>query len=88
MLKRTGVGNYDNWFTIYEIRAFSVTNLLEGSAVIEAPEAKHSDYRVENLIENQETRSSRQDINPITGWNGEKASAPDRSSQSSCFVTT
>ena len=55
---------------INEIRAYSVTNLLEGAAVIEAPEPKNYDYIVENLIENQELRSASQDWNPITVWDG------------------
>ena len=61
--------NNNNGF-INEIRAYSGTNLLEGAAVIEAPTPKHSNYIVDNLIENQDTRSSRQDYNAITAWNG------------------
>ena len=48
----------DNTFVINEIRAYSsVTNLLEGAALIEAPTPKHSDFGANNLIENLDTRS-------------------------------
>ena len=54
----------DNTFVINEIRAYSsVTNLLEGAALIEAPTPKHSDYGANNLIENLESRSGRQEYN-------------------------
>ena len=55
----------NGFLIVNEIRAFSVTNLLEGAAVIEAPTPKHSDFGANNLIENLEARSSRQDINAI-----------------------
>ena len=59
-----------NWFTIFEIRAYSVTNLLEGAVVIKAPDPKDPTLSANNLIENQEARSGRQDINAIIDWNG------------------
>ena len=37
IIMRTGRGMTLDWFTIYEIRAYTVTNLLSGAAVIEAP---------------------------------------------------
>ena len=43
---------------INEIRAYSVPNLLEGSSVIEAPDAKDPAFVAKNLIENFENRSS------------------------------
>ena len=61
---------YDNWYVINEIRAYSVANLLEGATVIEAPSPKDPLLDVNNLIENFETRSSRQDLNAIIDWNG------------------
>ena len=48
-------------FIINEIRAYSVINLLEGAAVIEAPVPIDPLLDSNNLIENIETRSSRQD---------------------------
>ena len=71
-LRRTGstVEGGSQRFNINEIRAFSVPNLLEGAAVIEAPTPKHSDFDANNLIENIDTRSARQDFNAITYWDG------------------
>ena len=40
MLIRTGEGMFNNIFSINEIRAFSVPNLINGAAVIEAPDSK------------------------------------------------
>ena len=92
MLWRSGPGMSSRVvFSISEIRAYSsVTNLLEGAALIEAPTPKHSDFSANNLIENQDTRSARQDINAITDWDGVTGGSRDvtRSTQSSCFVTT
>ena len=70
IFRRTGSGMINSWFSISSLRAFTVTNLLEGATVIEAPDPKHSDFVATNLVENIETRSSRQDINPITDWDG------------------
>ena len=71
MLWRTGPGMLDNNFGINEIRSYSsVTNLLEGAALIEAPTPKSSDFSANNLIENQGTRSITQNINAITDWDG------------------
>ena len=39
-----------NQFTINEIRVFLVPNLLEGAAVIKAPDPKHSDFGANNLV--------------------------------------
>ena len=64
---------YDDKFSIYEIRAFSVSNLIDGAAVIEAPDPRDfpdSKWSVNNLIENQENRSSVHDKNAITDWDG------------------
>ena len=61
---------WDNEFIINEIRAFSVPNLLEGATVIESPPPKDTSYSVNNLIENQEARSSRNIENAITDWAG------------------
>ena len=62
----------NNDTAINEIRVYSVPNLMEGAAVIVAPDPKNQDskWSVNNLIENQETRSSVQDINAIIDWNG------------------
>ena len=46
------------FMSINEIRAFTVTNLLDGASVIEAPDPKNSTFVVENLIENLELRSN------------------------------
>ena len=46
------------YMSINEIRAFTVTNLLEGASVTEAPDPKNSTFVVENLIENLELRSN------------------------------
>ena len=58
-----------NYFTINEIRAYSVSNLLEGAAVVRAPDPKDPSFSANNLIENQETRSGRQEFNAIIDWN-------------------
>ena len=34
ILRRTGGGMNENWFSISSLRAFTVTNLLEGATVI------------------------------------------------------
>ena len=60
----------DDKFSINEIRAFSVSNLIDGAAVIEAPDPRDSKWSVNNLLENQENRSSRHDNNTITDWDG------------------
>ena len=52
ILRRSGPGMADNRFTINEIRAYSVANLLEGAAVIEAPDPKDPSFSAKNLIEN------------------------------------
>ena len=44
--------------------------MLEGAAVIEAPDPKHITFGANNLLENFELSSSRQDLNAITDWNG------------------
>ena len=49
---------FDNEWIINEIRAFSVPNLLEGAAVIESPPPKDLSFGVDNLIKNQESRST------------------------------
>ena len=59
ILRRTGSGIANNWFTINEIRAYSVTNLLQGAVVIEAPDPKDPSFSANNLIENFEARSGR-----------------------------
>ena len=56
---------------IKEIRAFSVQNLLEGAALIEAPDPKDPLLDAINLIQNFENRSSGQEFNAITDWNGD-----------------
>ena len=61
---------HDNNYSIVEIRAFSGYNLLEGAAVIEAPDPKDLSFGANNLLENFELSSSRQDLNAITDWNG------------------
>ena len=61
ILRREGPGIIStgaNSFYIHEIRAYSVPNLLEGSAVIEAPEPKDPAFPAKNLIENFENRSA------------------------------
>ena len=70
ILRRTGKGMSSNYYAINEIRAFSVPNLLEGAAVIKAPTPKDLLLDAKNLVENFETRSSRQDFNAIIDWNG------------------
>ena len=49
-LMRTGGGMAYNFFTIYEIRVYSVSNLLEGAVVIEAPVPKDPYFSANNLI--------------------------------------
>ena len=63
-------------FVINEIRVFSVPNLLEGAAVLEAPASKDPEFDAINLIDNQETRSNRQEAiyNAITFWDGVSSS--------------
>ena len=67
-------------FFINEIRAYSVINLLEGAAVIEASLPKDATLSANNLLENQETRSNRQDINAIIDWDGVFGSTVTRAS--------
>ena len=90
ILRRTGPGMSSDNFTLNEIRVFSVPNLLEGSAVIEAPVPKDPAFSPNNLIENLELRSTTQDFNAITDWDGVAGNSRvvTKASQSSCFVTT
>ena len=60
----------ETWFQINEVRIYSVLNLLEGAAVIKAPNPKDFLFSANNLLENQETRSSTQDFNAIIDWDG------------------
>ena len=51
-LMRTGPGMNNKWFSINEIRVYSVGNLLEGATVIKAPTPKDSMFSANNIIEN------------------------------------
>ena len=58
IMAREGSGMFTNEWLVNEVRAYSVINLLEGASVIENPEPISSTFSAENLVENQETRSS------------------------------
>ena len=77
-------------FTINEVRIFTVPNLLATATVVQAPEPKDPLFKAENLVENLDTRSGRQDLNAITAWDGVTGASRTvtRASFSSCFVTT
>ena len=86
VLRRDGPSSIDDSITTYtvnEIKVYSVTNLLNyGATVLSAPEPTSPAKSAQNLVENLDTRSSRNDYNPIIDSDGTRATFE------SCLVTT
>ena len=83
VLRRDGPGISNNWYTVSEIRVYSVTNLLNyGATILSAPESTTSSKSAQNLVTNLRTRSARNNFNPIIDSSGNRATFE------TCLVTT
>ena len=75
-------GTNINKYTINEIKAYEVTNLLNyGAKIFKAPDATATSKTAENLINNLSVRSPGNTIKPIVDDQGNRATFE------SCFVT-
>lgn len=84
VIRRLGPGiGGSNDYSLAQIKAYSVTNLLYQSAtILEAPTPNVVTKSAQNLVENLRTRTQRNIFNPLIDMAGNRASFE------SCFLTT